>query len=212
MTALTRFPSLGPRKVADMFHPWVLLAMTLLAPLSASPAQSAEIPRPDTLGARFEHTSPGTGSPTDYDFLVGRWSFRYQQRDPATGNYAPVLTGQWSAEKPFETLLADQFVLTNRAGVTNATATYRVFNPTRRLWEIEGVAVRRGVWQPGISWTDGSDRLVVQENPETNTILRIRYYAIEEGRFQWRADGSRDGGKTWLRDVILIEATRINVP
>jgi hypothetical protein len=174
-----------------------------------APAQVPEIPRPDTLGANFDHATPAVGTPTDYDFLVGKWTFRYQQRDPATGAYGPVLSGQWTGEKAYETLFADHFLLVNRAGVTHPTATYRVFNPQRRLWEIEGVAVRRGVWQPGISWSDGKDRYLVQHNPETSTTLRIRYYAIESSRFQWRADGSRDGGKTWLRDVILIEATRL---
>lgn len=134
---------------------------------------------------------------------------RYQQRDPATGSYGQVLTGQWSGEKTYDTLIADQFLLVNRAGVTNATATYRVFNPQRDVWEIQGVAVRCGVWQPGISWSDGKNRFLVQHNPETNTTLRIRYYGMSQDRFQWRADGSRDGGRSWLLDVNLIEATRV---
>ena len=187
----------------------IIVSLFLLSGATRISAQAPEIPRPDTLGANFDHSSPGKGTPVDYDFLVGKWTFRYQQRDPVSGSYGPVLTGQWSGEKTHETLLADQFLLVNRAGVTHATATYRVLNPQRGVWEIQGVAVRRGVWQPGISWSDGSDRFLVQHNPETNTTLRIRYYAITHGRFLWRADGSRDGGKSWLRDVILIEATRV---
>lgn len=191
-----------------MLRRLAFIALLLVAPTSVTFGQGAEIPRPDTLGANFDHATPGTATLADYDFLVGQWTFRYQQRDPATGTYGPVVTGEWVGEKVYETLFADQFLLVNRAGVRNATATYRVFNPTRRVWEIEGVAVRRGVWQPGLSWRDGDDRLLVQENPETHVTLRIRYYAITKDRFQWRADGSRDGGKTWMRDIILIEATR----
>jgi len=183
-------------------------AFLLFVPTVEMLAQGAEIARPDTLGANFDHATPGSGTLADYDFLVGKWTFRYQQRNPATGSYGPVLTGEWVGEKTYEALFADQFLLVNRAGVRYATATYRAFNPARRLWEIEGVAVQRGVWQPGVSWSDGTDRFLVQENPETNTTLRIRYYAITKDRFQWRADGSRDGGKTWIRDIILIEATR----
>ena len=184
------------------------IGLLLVVPVSHTFGQAAELPRPDTLGANFDHTTQGTATLADYDFLVGKWTFRYQQRDPATGAYGPVVTGEWVGEKSYETLFADQFLLVNRAGVRNATATYRVFNPTRRVWEIQGVAVRRGVWQPGVSWRDGDDRVLVQANPETQTTLRIRYYAITNDRFQWRADGSRDGGKTWMRDIILIEATR----
>ena len=191
-----------------MLRRYAFIGLVLVVPASPTFSQGVEIQRPDTLGANFDHTTPGTATVADYDFLVGKWTFRYQQRDPATGAYGPVLSGEWVGEKTYETLFADQFLLVNRAGVRTATATYRVFNPTRRVWEIEGVAVRRGVWQPGVSWSDGNDRLLVQENPETRVTLRIRYYAITNDRFQWRADGSRDGGKTWMRDIILIEATR----
>ena len=182
-------------------------AFLLVVPLCEALSQRAEIPRPDTLGANFDHTTPGTATLADYDFLVGKWTTRYQQRDPVTGTYGPVLTGEWTGEKTYEALFADQFRLDRPAGRT-ATATYRAFSSARRLWVIQGVAIQNGVWQPGVSWSDGKDRFVVQENPGTQTTLRIRYYAITNDRFQWRADGSRDGGKTWMRDVLLIEATR----
>jgi hypothetical protein len=183
-------------------------ALLLLVPVSVALSQGVEIPRPDTLGANFDHATPGAATLADYDFLVGKWTTRYQQRDPATGSYGPVVNGEWVGEKTYETLFADQFRLNRPSGRT-ATATYRVFNPARRVWEIQGVGVQRGVWQPGVGWSDGKDRFVVQENPATNITLRIRYYAITKDRFQWRADGSQDGGKTWVRDVILIEATRV---
>jgi hypothetical protein len=50
----------------------------------------------------------------------------------------------------------------------------------------------------------------VQENPGLGALTRIKYYAITPTHFLWRADGSRDGGKTWMKDVILIEATRVS--
>jgi hypothetical protein len=43
-------------------------------------------------------------------------------------------------------------------------------------------------------------------NPNT---LRIRYYNIEPGQFSWTADQSTDGGKTWVKGFIRIEARRI---
>jgi hypothetical protein len=171
--------------------------------------QTAQISRPDTLGANFDHKAIGKGTPSDYDFVIGTWTFRYQPRDPATGGYAPVATGTWTFRKTHETLIADEFAISNPSGPPASTMTYRVFNPTRQVWEIQGVAVRRGVWQPGVSWADGTSRYLVQENPERKTLVRIRYYAITADHFLWRADGSRDGGVTWMRDVMLIEATRV---
>ena len=171
-------------------------------------AQSPQIPRPDTLGARFDHAAVGKGTPLDYAFLEGQWTVRYQARDTTTGKYGPVLTGVWSASKTHETLVTDEFNLIIPAGARTPTMTYRVFNASKRIWEVQGVNVGRGVWQPGVSWSDGRDRFLVQQNPATNITIRVRYYDIRPDHFLWRADGSKDGGKTWTPDVILIEATR----
>jgi hypothetical protein len=43
----------------------------------------------------------------------------------------------------------------------------------------------------------------------TPSILRIRYYDIRPDRFSWTADRSLDGGKTWERNHLQIEARRI---
>ena len=167
--------------------------------------QNAVIPRPDTLGANFDHTSIGKGSPSDYDFLVGKWEFRYQPRDQETGKYAPVTKGSWVGTRVHDALFSDEFI----SATGGLTMTYRVFNPTEGVWKVQGVNVRRAVWQPGSSWSDAGNRYLVQENPDRKTTIRVRYYSITADHFLWRADGSRDGGKTWMKDVMLIEANRI---
>ena len=65
-------------------------------------------------------------------------------------------------------------------------------------------------WAPGVSWSDGKDRFVVQTygTGSDALITRIRYYAVTRDHFLWRADGSTDGGKTWMRDFWKIEANR----
>jgi len=40
------------------------------------------------------------------------------------------------------------------------------------------------------------------------TILKIRYYNIQRHHFSWTADHSSDGGASWERDYLRIEATR----
>jgi hypothetical protein len=188
----------------------LILTVPLMLLGSPASAQQALIPRPDTLGANFDDRSPGTAGPGDYDFLIGRWSYRFQFRDPMTGVYGPVREGTWTARKredaPF---VADEFTATSKGPESaGMILTYRAFNPTRKVWEIEGVGLRRGGWQPGVSWSDGRDRFLVQEDPSRGTRARIRYYSITPDRFLWRGDGSRDGGKTWIRDIMLIEAVR----
>ena len=39
--------------------------------------------------------------------------------------------------------------------------------------------------------------------------MRIRYYNIQSDRFSWTADRSTDGGQTWTKDYMHIEARRI---
>jgi hypothetical protein len=181
-----------------------LACIVSLFTTSSALAQNAEIPRPDTLGANFDHTAIGKGTPSDYDFMVGKWEFRYQARDPESGKYSPVIKGSWVGTRVHDGLFADQFI-----GSGGPIMTYRAFNPTDGNWKVQGVAIRRGVWQPGASWSDGANRYLVQDNPDRKTTIRVRYYSITADHFLWRADGTRDGGKTWMRDVMLIEANRV---
>ena len=178
----------------------------------SSMAAAQGIPRPDTTGASFDASKPGTASPNDFDFLLGQWRYRIQARDPKTLVYGPIQKGMWTATKTHEDLIVeDQFSTEQPDGSHSLLMTYRVYNTKNHNWSIQGIAARRGTpWQPGTAWSEGNDRLLVQANPETGVLLRIRYYAITKDHFLWRADGSKDEGKTWTADVILIEATRVN--
>jgi hypothetical protein len=187
-----------------------LTAVCLFVVTRSGAAQKATIPRPDTLGANFDASKPGVGTPGDYDFLVGKWSYIFQARDPATGEYSPARAGTWIGSKTHDSMMfEDEFISPFPDGSRGITMTYRVFNAPKKLWEVQGIGLKRGVWQPGQSWADGRDLFLVQDNPERKMLVRIRYYNITTNHFQWRADGSMDGGKTWHRDVMLIEATRV---
>jgi hypothetical protein len=87
------------------------------------------------------------------------------------------------------------------------TYTYRVFSPGRKLWTIQGVDAGAGVWQPGLAWSDGETRCLVQYYD--GFIMRIRYLNITPASFPWRGDISRDGGRTWAKDWWIMEGKRI---
>jgi hypothetical protein len=169
------------------------------------------VPRPDTTGANFDASKPGTGTTSDFDFLIGQWRFQLQARDPKTGAYGPVQRGIWTAAKTHEGMIVeDQFSTDQPNGTHSLLMTYRVYDTVNRNWTIQGIQTRVGSpWQPGAAWASGADRLLVQSHPAIGRMTRIRYYNITPNHFQWRSDGSADGGKTWLADVLLIEATRI---
>jgi hypothetical protein len=186
------------------------LALVAAATLPAN-AQVPDVTAPDTLGANFKHDSVGTSTPTDFDFLDGKWNIRFQSRRSPT-EFNPARAGTWSAHRTHDGLvIEDEFSLVNPDGSRTLTLTYRVYNKARKTWEIAGVAAKQGSpWAPGVSWSDGKDRFVVQTygtGPDA-LITRIRYYAVAPDHFLWRADGSTDGGKTWMRDFWKIEANR----
>ena len=194
---------------SNLLRGFCALTVVAAAPLHA---QRAVVARPDTAGAAFDHATPGSGAISDYDFLIGEWDFTFQARDPATGTYLAPQRGRWIAQKVKESLIADEFYYDVPGGRDASLMTYRVFDAARKQWQVQGVRVRRGVWQPGISWSDPGARYLVQDNPERGLKVRIKYYAIGPDSFLWRADGSNDGGTTWMRDVMLIEARRVGRP
>jgi len=192
--------------------PTVTALVLACATLSAAPAsgQRVEILRPDTLGANFDATKTGTATFEDYKYLEGSWTVKYQARNPVTGVYQPPLSGTWKGVRQQNGIFQDDFELVDPIR-GRLIATYRAFDPAKSLWTIQGIATGRGAWQAGIGWSDGTNRYVVQDAPG-GVKLRIKYYSITGDHFLWRADASNDGGKTWLLDTALMEATRAKAP
>jgi glyoxylase-like metal-dependent hydrolase (beta-lactamase superfamily II) len=181
----------------------------------AAPEEQPSAPRavtfPDTLGAAFagSDSAKGVGTPQDFDFLVGLWSFTFQQRRP-DGSFSPSFKGHWAAEKKRveNGFIEDHWRSDNRTRTWDAgTWTYRVFNPLRKLWEMQGVNTEGGAWAPGLCWSDASNRYVIQHYGSGT--MRIRYFAITDSSFLWRADLTDDGGKTWRLDWWTMEAKRV---
>jgi hypothetical protein len=169
-----------------------------------------EIALPDTLGAAFAIGDSATkqGTAADYDALVGVWEFRFQQRKP-DGSFFPAFSGHWSFEKkPGGMLIEDRWRGDNPTqSMDEGTYTYRSFDPRKKIWQIIGMSTSGGEFALGLTWTDGKDRFAIQHYGPA--IMRIRYFAIEENHFLWRADRTVDGGKTWQLDAWSMEAKRI---
>lgn len=177
-------------------------------------AVARAIQMPDTMGANFDvaDTLTGTSGPTDYDFLVGAWRFTFQARRQ-DGGFTPAFTGHWVFTRKQTgdqgVLLEDHWRPDDATATWDAgTWTYRVYNPERKLWEMQGVNTNAGAWQPGLMWTDGDSRLLTEWYGPM--LVRFRYFAIEPDKFLWRADATFDRGKTWIRDYWTMEVHRIS--
>jgi hypothetical protein len=180
---------------------------------TALPAQSRVIPLADTLGANFSiaDSARRTGTPEDYDAVLGVWHFTFQQRN-GDGTYGSPFTGHWTFRKRAggRPVIEDHWRRDDPARPFEAgTLTYRAYNPTRKLWEVQGTSTNNNAsWLPGVGWSDSTSRYLVQYYG-TGTIMRFRYLAIEPNRFLWRADISSDGGATWTRDFWTMEVIRV---
>jgi hypothetical protein len=191
----------------------VLTAVFCAAAAHAQTATGGKrmIPLPDTLGANFNvaDSARATTTPTDYDFLIGAWRFRFQQRND-DGSFQQPFEGLWVFEKKGapNTLIADRW----RADLPGSsfdsgTYTYRSYSPQRKIWDILGYSTGAGEWAPGLMWADSANRYLIQHYGDA--LMRIRYFAIQANHFLWRTDMSLDNGKTWQLDHWIMEANRI---
>ena len=175
-------------------------------------AQLPDVPTPDTLGANFRHDSVGTSTPTDFDFLDGKWNIRFQSRKSPT-EFNPAVAGTWSAHRTHDGLvIEDEFSLVNpNDGSRSLTLTYRVYNKARKTWEIAGdgreagqpVGARHIVERRPRSFRRADVRHRRERAHHAHSLLRrhARSLPLARRRIQ-------DGGKTWIRDFWKIEANR----
>jgi hypothetical protein len=178
----------------------------------SSPAgEGRTIQMPDTLGANFAigDSANKSGTPADYDALVGTWEFRFQSRD-GQGRFQPAFTGHWTFEKkPGGGLIEDRWRPDNPSVPMAVTLyTYRIFDAERKVWQMYGTWPGSGEIEPGLTWSDGVSRFAIQRSK--SGISRIRYLQIDKNKFLWRSDHSVDGGKTWMLDAGTMEARRIS--
>ena len=145
-----------------------------------------------------------------FDYLLGDWEFTSE--DEQWGK----LRGYWSAVKLAEGQILDEYRVVGDKGETYyVTSTLRNYNRFKAHWELIGSELGSGLQDFGIGRKVGDEIHIEQRFGVASgkpSILRIRYYNIRPDAFSWRADRSSDGGKTWVKDHLMIEARRIGPP
>lgn len=170
---------------------------------------------PGAIAAQAADSARGPSSPTDFDFLEGRWTIVYNNTQPGI---PPNVRGTWTATKQADgRVLYDEFRLFGPNGETVALgATYRVFDQVRQRWDMryvglvasgpDGTPRFPAQWAELTAWREGATVRVDQRGRQAS--LRITYYDITADHFSWKADVSTDGGHTWKPEQIRIEARR----
>jgi hypothetical protein len=182
----------------------IRLSIALLLAATPLPAQTPARPTPEQLRANFEaHKS-------DFDYLLGDWEFTSVSREYGQGG------GFWSAIKLDEGQIVDEYRVTGDSAETYyVTSTFRNYNRFLDRWELVGADAGTGLQDMGTARRVGAEVHIEQRfgvAAGEPSLWHIRYYNIQPDRFSWAADRSTDGGTTWDRDYLTIEARRIGPP
>ena len=181
---------------------YTLLSLVVLSLVAGSPT-SAQTPArtPEQLKSNYDAHAG------DFDYLLGDWQFTATSKEWGKGQ------GYWSAVRLAEGQILDEYRLVGDKGETfYVTTTLRAYNATLDRWELVGMDRGNGLQDVGTATKTGGEVRIEQKfgvmtsNP---VVRRIRYYNIAPGRFSWASDLSKDGGRTWEKDNLQIEARRI---
>jgi hypothetical protein len=159
---------------------------------------------PERLEAAFE------AHKGDFDYLLGEWQFTADSKEH--GKYA----GYWTAVKLAEGQILDEYRVTGDKGDTYyVTTSLRNYNKFADRWELIGADAGTGLQDFGTARRAGNEMHIEQKFGAASgkpAVMKIRYYNIEKNRFSWTGDRSSDGGKTWVKNHLQIEARRIGPP
>ena len=144
-----------------------------------------------------------------FGFLVGSFECKTRQLT-ANGDYVEG-TGRWTGRFTLDGFaFEDDWVSTSLRGTT-----WRTFDPAKKRWVNRWLAA--GVeTPPGFTgnlffggWTD--DKMVLKAEGEDLRgayLDNIEFKNITDDGFLWTMDRSYDGGETWTRAVMIVEARR----
>jgi hypothetical protein len=180
---------------------FVCAVATIASPMSA---QTGAKKTPEQMQAAFN------AHKGDFDYLLGDWQFVANNKQYGKSN------GRWSAVRTATGQILDEYRLVDEKGATfYVTATIRNYNAVKDQWELIGMDDRNGLQDFGTGQKVALEMHIEQRfgvAGGTPNTLRIRYYNIKADSFSWTADQSTDGGKTWVKDFIQIEAKRVGPP
>jgi hypothetical protein len=178
------------------------LGVASLVAASALTAQSVPKRTPEQLKASYD------AHHRDFDYLLGEWAFTSVSKEYGKGR------GFWTAVRVGENaeILDEYRVVGDNDETYYVSSTLRAYNASLDQWELIATDGGTGLRDFGSARRVGEEMHIEQRfgvMTEQPSLWRIRYYDIQTDRFSWTADRSVDGGKTWVKEFLTIEARRI---
>lgn len=147
-------------------------------------------------------TASATSSPSDFDFLIGKWKLSHERLKSRFTN-----SNEW---EELETIVDCFKILagTGNEDVGTATVngkpwegrTIRLFNPKTRLWSLYWVASDVGVMDPPVvgSFENGIGHFFTKDTFKGKPIIMMfRWDKRDPEHPIWSQAFSPDNGKTW---------------
>ena len=152
-----------------------------------------------------------------FDFLLGHWKLEVHPKVSGLAaliHGTPQLVGTWKAWRAVQGPgIEDEMRIVDASGnPISLNRTQRVYDPAEGLWKISGRDVTRGRGSVAKGkWQDGEMHLDGQSTDGGGKILtRTRFYGITAEAFHMQQDRSTDGGQTWEKGSLTIDAKRVH--
>ncbi|NOX83885.1 MAG: hypothetical protein GXP06_13065 [Alphaproteobacteria bacterium] len=143
-----------------------------------------------------------------YDFKIGTWNLRWknQYRD----GFA-----EFDAVSKVYTMMDGDIVMDEQVAQYFKGVTFRTYDKNLGEWVVRWLPAN-STWYPPISASledcTPVERHVMATPTGENAKVRTRFTDITANSFAFHQDWSTDGGKSWNRDVLYYEATRVDAP
>src|SRR5438093_1782490 len=151
-------------------------------------------------------TASTTSSPSDFDFLVGKWKMQNRHLNKRLEN-CKDWTEFESSDENFKILNGkadmDTYSTTEMPGLEGNPfegVTLRLFNPKTRLWSLYWVASNVGVLDPPVvgSFENNVGHFFAKDTFNgKNIIVMFRWDARDKDHPVWTQAFSPDNSKTW---------------
>lgn len=183
----------------------IAAALTLILCATPSWAQSTS-----ETGARTLPDATPPAEASQFDYLIGDWTFVAQSKSP---NTPPTYEGRWTARRAFDGFgIVDEWrVLTPDGATAYLGFTARVFDRESMTWKLQFLNVRAGRWSTQHAvFRDGEMHLWWEEQDADGRpfTARVRYFDIQPDSFRWEMDRSYDGGASWIEDFLTMTVRR----
>jgi len=193
---------------------------TRLAPAAVAvalllPAVAAAQARPPGAGPNRSIRPPAEAN--QFDFLLGEWELTVTPKVSSLAQRmhgVPELSGTWTAWPALDGWgIRDEMRVVDDSGNPQVLLTnVRVYEPATRGWLVATVdAYRHRVTRSTTRWDGNEAESVVETEAHDGSgiLVRTRFTRIRPDSFRYHQDRSTDGGESWDRDVLVIDARRV---